>query len=94
MTADEIRAICDEGASHPGRLQGMTAADVYWTLVNDDLWDSCYNVTPDEVEIFPELAGVGAVNCYTDDAGFCYVSRHESIEAADDENRISIDEVE
>lgn len=60
MTADAIRAECAEMATHPGSLEGMTAAHVYCVIVRDETWECVMAVTDDEREIFPSLLAFSA----------------------------------
>ena len=83
-TAEEIRAICEEAVSHPGRLEAESPVTAYFHALAAEYGDESMDVTDDDREIFPELAGVGAVVAYTDDSGFCYLSRHESIDEAEE----------
>jgi hypothetical protein len=83
MTADEIRSYCDDAVSHPGRLEGNSAVVAYFDAISTCTCDSTFDVSAEDVEIFPELAGIAAVAVYPDNFGFVNMTRHESIEDAD-----------
>jgi hypothetical protein len=70
----------------PGKFEGEAAYSPYFyekimegasddeLIMSDDRTISVFFVAPEDIAIFPELAGVEAIQCIEDDNGFFYTS--------------------
>ncbi len=77
---------CKEMVSRPGKFEGCPVyAPYFHDLIMDgggdssyyDEYERCHDIfklDPSDTTLFPELAKVYAVDCFTDDNGFFYCS--------------------
>lgn len=79
-TAENIRKVCTELVSHPGRYQGLSPEEAYYHVIAMDIWEPVITVSADDFEIWGSSTLFFA--CAVDGNGFAVVQRFMDEESA------------